>query len=643
MRLKPVLSVLGLIFILCTVPAVCGAADYSVFKERPRLYFNKQKLEKLRSVRADVPYSYFLKVVRKMGKGQVGSRVPNNLIRFDASTLRRPADGLLNLTFYYLITRDSTVFSTIEDLLRTFSVNPDWAGNEDMGPAHVLYSMSLAYDWLYDELSSPLRLLVKDAIADHAQIFYDLTRKKKIWWSQSKGLLQNHNYVNVASMAIAGIALHGEDPRAARWLDEAQKNFDAVLGLLSPDGASHEGIGYWSYGTLWLLNYYMALAPAQGLDKVKKSGFFKNTAKFRLYASLPGFRYNIDYADSLIIDYYGPGAFLRCLASIFNDGHAQWLATEIEQQKRKRSILWQDYIWYDPEVKPVSPENLPRYGWFDNLGILLSRSSWDKDASLLMFKAGPPQGFLALSKGVYPGSHIHPDEGTYSLWSGRNALVQDDSYVLKKLSSSHNILTFNKQGQLGEGGAWFLQYDYKKDKGSIPRPKFSVGNNYQIVEVELAGLYPSSVRPRSWKRTVAVINGADVFIRDKVVPARSVQVEYPIHLTRKARKSGGVICLDYGKGYSFDFRGEGVSHTFKRYSLPTKSMGKNIPRIGMMYKAARKTAAPFSMLTAIARADEGCSVSATVISFDTAQDSAVVKCISGNYKIEFTSLRVDKI
>ena len=643
MRLKAVLFVLGLIFFLCSVPATSGAADYSVFKSRPRLYFTKQKLEELRAVKDTKPYSDFLKIIRKRGRGQIGSRVPNNLVLYDAATLRRPADGLLNLSFYYLITGDYSYFSTIKDLLHTFSVNSDWAGNSDMGPAHVLYSMSLAYDWFYDELSPTLKLLVRDAIAEHAEIFYDLTRKRKIWWSQDKGLLQNHNYVNVASLAVAGIALYGEDSRAIKWLNAAEKNFDAVLALLSPDGASHEGVGYWSYGTLWMLNYYSAMAPAQGLDKVKNSGFFRNTARFRLYASLPGFQYNVDYADSPIIDFYGPSCFLRCLASIFKDGHAQWLADKTESVRRKRSVLWQDYIWYDPSVKPVSPENMPLFGWFDNIGILLSRSSWDKDASLVMFKAGPPQGYMALSKEVYPGSHIHPDVGTFSVWSGRKSIVQDDGYVLKKLSSSHNILTFDKQGQLGEGGTWFLQYDYKDSKGVIFKPEFNSGDSFQAVEIELAGLYPPSVRPKSWKRTIVVIGGADVFVRDHVVPSRNIQIDYPLHLERDTRRVGDNFCLDYGKDYALNFVGRNFSESFKRYMVPTKSMGKNIPRIGMLHTSSRKTSMPVSMLTAIARAKDGCTSPALVINFNEELDTAVVESVSGKYKINFSSLTAEKI
>ncbi len=643
MRLWSVIVALFCFLVFSAIPVTCGAANYSVFKERPRLYFNKAKLESLRGLKGELPYSSFIRNAAVRAKGLVGNRVPNNLVRFNSNSLRRPADGLVNLAFHYVITGDRGSLLTAQALLRTFCSDQKWGDNNDIGAAHSLFAVSLAYDWLYSDLSSALRLMARDAIGYHAEIFYNHLIKKDIWWAQSRGLLQNHNYVNTAALAVAGIALYGQDSRSVKWLNGAEKNFDVVLSLLSPDGGSHEGVGYWSYGTLWLLNYYMAVAPAQGMGKVESSPFFKNTAKFRLYASLPGFKYNVDFADSPMVDYKGPAVILRCLASIFKDGHAQWLATKVEGLKRGRSSLWQDFVWINPDIKPISPDDLPTFAWFDNLGLLLSRSSWKDDGSLALFKASAPQGFLAQSKNIYAGSHIHPDEGHYGFWLGRKALVLDDGYVLKKFSISHNILTFNNIGQLGEGGIWFQNLDYKKGRGKTIRPRFKSGDKFQAVEAELSGYYPISVRPKSWKRTVIVIGGSEMIIRDKVVPSGNVEVRYPIHVTRKARKFGDGLCLDYGNGYALNLDNGGADLSLKRYSILTKSMGKDIPRGGMNYLSTMSGAVPFSMLTIIGQPVNGCAENKMVEKYNRAQDTAVIVCKSGRFKINFSTLTVNEI
>ncbi|WP_320008739.1 DUF4962 domain-containing protein [Maridesulfovibrio sp.] len=644
MRIKSVLTALVLFSILF-VPCSVLAADYSVFRERPRLYFDKTRLNELRSLKDRQPFADFLRIIRKRARSLIGTRVPNNLLLLNDEALRRPADGLVDYSFYHLITGDNPSWMVVQDLLRTFSSSPRWASNEDIGAAHSLFAVSLAYDWFYNDLSSALRLMVKDAIIEHAEILNEIIRTKKVWWAQERGYLQNHNYVNSGALAVAGIALYGEDSRATKWLNTAQANFSRVLPLLSPDGASHEGVGYWSYGTLWLLNYYMAMAPAQGLEVVRDSGFLRNTAKFRLYASLPGFQYNIDFADSPKIDFYGPGAILRCLGHIFKDGHAQWLAAEIEKKRRMSTVLWQDYVWYDPELKPQGPQALPLHAWFGNLGILLTRSSWEADASLVFFKCGPPQGFHAQSRGIYAGSHIQPDAGHFGVWLGKGSLVNDDGFLLKKFSINHNIPVFNKIGQLGEGTAVFNLYDYKKGKGATPKPRFVSGDGYQGVVVELAGYYPSSVRPKSWERAVVVINGQDIFVRDRIVPSGVTEIVYPIHIYRKGRlvpdAGEGKVCIDRESGYTLNFLGQGFNASFERYAGLLQYMGKKIPRTGMLYQADRKTATASVMYTAVGRTVDGC---ADPVLFDSVDgDSLDVVCRSGKFRIDFTRLVVDKL
>lgn len=644
MRIKPVLAVLVL-FSVMLVPCSVLAADYSVFKERPRLYFNKARLNELRSLKDKQPYSDLLRIIRKRARALVGNRAPTSLMRLNDEALRRPADGLVDHAFYHLITGDNSSWVVVQDLLRTFSASPRWASNEDIGAAHSLFALSLAYDWFYNDLSSALRLMVKDAIVEHAEILDEIIRTKRLWWAQERGYLQNHNYVNSGALAVAGIALYGEDRRASKWLNTAQENFTRVLPLLSPDGASHEGIGYWSYGTLWLLNYYMAMAPAQGFDPVRESGFLRNTAKFRLYASLPGFQYNVDFADSPKVDFYGPGAILRGLARIFRDGHAQWLAAKIEQKRRMNTVLWQDYVWYDPDLEPQGPQDLPLHAWFGNLGILLTRSSWADDASLVFFKCGPPQGFHAQSKGIYTGSHIDPDAGHFGMWLGKSSLVNDDGFLLKKFSINHNVPVFNKIGQLGEGTSVFNLYDYKKGKGATPKPRFVSGDGYQGVEVELSGYYPSSVRPKSWKRAVVVINGEDIFVRDRIVPSGMTEILYPIHIYRKGLlvhdAGAGKVCIERESGYALNFQGEGFKTSFKRYTGLLQFMGKKIPRVGMLYQAERKTSSPLIMFTAVGRTETGC---AEPVLFDSAAGESVdVDCRSGKFRINFSKLEVVKL
>ena len=137
-------------------------------------------------------------------------------------------------------------------------------------------------------------------------------------WAQelvSTNYLHNHNHTNSMAVGVAGVALLNEFEGAEQWLVLAQKNMARVLEYLPPDGASPEGVGYWSGSASSLVKYIMAVEPVYGVDYARSSPYLKNTAKYRLHASLPGYEENVDYADSPRQDYHGPGfilTFLTC-------------------------------------------------------------------------------------------------------------------------------------------------------------------------------------------------------------------------------------------------------------------------------------------------------------------------------------------
>lgn len=633
-----IILVLTVFFIGCCTLKSEAAPLQKAFNTHPRLYLTPAKLDQLIKLKNAEPYSLWLNNVKRRARGLMGRSAPASLIRYNNNSLRRPADSIVNFALYYLISGDILAFRHVEHLLETFSSTDVWAGNNDIGAAHSLFALSVAYDWLYDKLSPALRDSVRASISSHASIFYNMLRKHDFWWTRSP--LQNHNYVNTAALAVAGAALYGEDSRAPKWIAAAKSNFDNVLQLLSPDGASHEGVGYWSYGTLWLLNYYMAMSPVYGLDQVRSSSFFRNTALYRLQTSLPGFKYNLDYADSARVDYKGPGAILRCLASIFNDGHAQWLAEKIETKRDGRSALWQDLLWYNPAVKSIPPDDLPTYKWFKNLGFLISRSSWHDDATLAFFKAGPPQGFLAQSKKVYAGSHIHPDAGSYTFWHGKEPLVQDDGYVMTKLSSSHNLLTFGGLGQLGEGGKWFRVQPYVKGRAHLDEPRTVIKKHYQIVSTNLENLYPELAAVQSWNRTFVIIDGRILIVRDKAVAKSKTDILSLIHLTRKARKYGNTVCLDFSSDIVLNTAFSAGKSSMKRYFLLTKPMGKEIPRPGKLYSIEAKGKKRVSFISVIAPSDNGCTRCTVLKEYDPKIDRALIEGKGGHYEVDFGSMNV---
>jgi len=345
-----------------------------------------------------------------------------------------------------------------------------------------------------------------------------------------------------------------------------------------------------------MLKYFLANAAPQGKAAVEKSQFFQNTARFRLYASMPDYVDVVDYADSPRYEWTGPGHMLRALASIFNDGHAQWLAERVEKARGKdANYSWLDLLWYDESVKPVPPDNLPRYAYFDNLGIFIDRSDWTESAVWSFFKAGPSQGKLAESKGIYTGSHIHPDEGSFLLWSAGEWLVVDDGYVYKKRTENHNVLLFNGKGQLGEGEKWFNLYPVQQYKGTARIVFKDLRPDYKYLTAELAGMYPPEAGVKSWKRTFIVLSNGRIIVRDAIIRSHPGTVVSQVHLAHKPKQyASHAACMGIKKGLVADaVFPRDASFDVKNFEIAKDERTRSTNSDGGVLEITGETATPF--------------------------------------------------
>lgn len=296
--------------------------------QRPRIFLTDARLRRIRSDRVQAPGRGFLQRLEREAAAVIARPEPIEVGALDENTIRPLGRQLPLLAAAYLFAGDPAYLAAARRQLDRVADLRDWADNRDIGAAALLGGMAIAYDWLYAQLSDAERARYRARMARQADAFYRMLSEGKPWWTTD--FLQNHNYTNAASLALAAMALHGEHPDTERWLRAARRNFDQVLEQLSPDGASHEGVGYWASGLLSALKYFLAVEPVFGLDAVRASSYFRLAARYRLHMSLPGFVEIADYADSARYEWQGPECQLRALGHIFGDGLAQGLAERIE-------------------------------------------------------------------------------------------------------------------------------------------------------------------------------------------------------------------------------------------------------------------------------------------------------------------------
>ncbi len=214
-------------------------------------------------------------------------------------------------------------------------------------------------------------------------------------------------------------------------------------------------------------------------------------------------------------------------------------------------VSWLDLLWYDEGVRPQPPDGLPPHALFENLGIYISRSDWSDAATWFFFKAGPPQGHLAANRGVVTGSHIHPDEGHFTLWADGDWVVVDDGYVSKKRTENHNVLRFHGVGQLGEGSTWFDKQaiDPRRNRAQIVQA--GLGAARRTVVAELAGMYPPEAGVARWSRSVDIDGRWTFVVTDTVTLERPGRVTSSVHTKdRELRRIDGAICLATHSDYA---------------------------------------------------------------------------------------------
>jgi hypothetical protein len=361
--------------------------------------------------------------------------------------------------------------------------------------------LARAYDWLYYKLTSKEKEILKDSILDIVSRIYKGTQDGAIvpmWWT--KAYLHHDHWIAVGGFGEAALALIGEVEDAGKYAAYAKANFDIIWSWLADDGAWHEGAADWCYALAPTLWFYGAWESVVG-ENLQKVPWIKNTALYRLYHWLPDNSY-IYLNDSFRSGRYSTSGgaschLLRRLASIFRDGHAQWLADQDEVFDMKPSpkgvyqapyeklsftgepkeypnpqsqcASW-NMLWYDPSVEPIPPEQLPNAQHFTNQGIVIMRTGWNKDDAIVSLHCAPLSGHKCAER-VRNGekivenffSHAHVDYNAFTLFTRGQYFIIPAGYA-KRSSGFQNVVCVNGNNFIGDPSLNIKMVGFRNEK-----------------------------------------------------------------------------------------------------------------------------------------------------------------------------------
>lgn len=340
----------------------------------------------------------------------------------------------------------------------------------DLSASWLLFGLGLSYDWLKEHLTDAERIKFRDKLVLQGHKIFDYGQEN-LGHCWSTNYWQNHNWINYSGLLTTALAVRGDYPDAQLWIDEIHDNFEKVFTYLPDDGSNYEGTVYWRYAMNFILNAAELIRADGGSDHFK-SGFLTNTFDYQLYQIAPGWEENIGFGD--VHDKrssHSISAYYK-IASEYKNGQAQWLGDLVQekflfreayQSKVFPGILpeaFLELIWFDPDVTPSTPDELPLTKHFEDLGLVVMRSSWDDNATHLSFKSSPPGGHdqwnmsweLDKKNDWFTRSltHYHVDFNNFILSHNGASLVIDEGYNRTSKAEIHNLITVDGTGCVGE-------------------------------------------------------------------------------------------------------------------------------------------------------------------------------------------------
>lgn len=507
---------------------------------------------------------------------------------------RGPPDSLLTFAFgAAILDPDTPIGREARQLAHNYLTGicnyRDWVFAEtqdgpdpDLNSAHHLFAVALAYDWLYHDLSEADRQRCRDKVAVEGEKVYQAMRRN-VWWMVD--LLQNHNWINTASLGMAALAFEGEltgvDTEA--WLRAVNENMEKVhyVADLVEGGAWHEGPGYLNYGFDSLIPYAVALVRKRGGPDWADNHAVRDFPTLRRFMMLPSRERRRDFGvlwgnysnpqneNTLLSTYY--------LVRTYRDGHAAWYAERFLEGAlggREDISSWAPSLrgallatlLYDERVEPVPPPHKGAAWELDyfakDLSLWVSRSGWEDGGSLLALKTGVFGGhgnFERLSQGdAWPGGfinfgHDHADDnGFYFFADGEWLTTAVPGYWIGRPNGAPeanrtkyaNSLLIDGEGQLGEGVRtchmrscpWFFERI-----GTIPLRGSTANFSYALG----AGsqLYPREKGLETFGRSVLFLDRELPVVRDVVRANQPRRFEIVYHAMDQVARDGDWLRL----------------------------------------------------------------------------------------------------
>ena len=435
----------------------------------PRLLIDTTKIREIQKLIEDDPIAKELFNKIRTNADKVLNEKPfiyelrdgRRLIYVSGDVLKR----VQNLAIVYLISRDKKYVDRAWLELQSASEFKDWNPDHFLDTAIMTKAFAIGLDWLWNEWTPQQRQVLQRAIIENG-----LKPAMKVYSSGGgwPKVTNNWNQVCNGGIGLGALAVAETEPElAGKIIHNALKSIPTAMNAYSPDGAGHEGVGYWSFGTLYNILLMASLESALGTD-FGLSGIdgFKQSGDYQIYLSGTK-RMAFDFGDSGRTQISTPQH--SWMGRNYGILRYTWFRQNALSEGQGAN-LW-DLLWLDDSAADFSTKSMPTDKHFRKVEVASMRDSW-KDGD----------GFIVAMQGGYNGAtHRHLDLGSFILemdgvrWivdSGRegqtcqrhkNKTARNDFYRVR--AEGHNTLVVNpdkEPDQNPKGQARFTSFVSEK-------------------------------------------------------------------------------------------------------------------------------------------------------------------------------------
>jgi len=496
----------------------------------PRLLFYPADLQSLRQKKDQSCQAIWNEIEILLNNWELPFKItPESKLRPGSERLHE-YDRAIMAVFHALITEDTSSIQrakeAFESLLNS-ALNPNYEPMAiDTQAGECLFTLSVAYDWLFKFLSDAERYDFQGKLFIVAERVWQHLGYDREDYGQAHFLGCSHGL-------LAFSFLFWENhPKVQEWAAYLRGVFEYVLTMLPDDGFYPHGINLWIYEHAFLFRYLELFRYCAGLNYWDESTYWKNTSLFRKVSLSPDKNNGITFGDP---QYRVAGdAWMHYLiASRNKNSEAQDLGNQLAnipvdevdfRNAPARRCVW-EFLFFDSEI---APQNIQKQScYFKDGGQFFWRHKIKSKETLITFRSGYPQGKQRHHWGEWSGyGHSDPCNGSFLIAKGDSFLFCGPGPVYRRDTALHNTLTFDNLGQIGDGMVWAPEFIPEE---RFPTIKCENNDSYDLVITDLTPGYLDFIGVKRAVRRFMVFPHGVVLIHDSIQLNWDREIQWNIH------------------------------------------------------------------------------------------------------------------